>query len=494
MAFFTADWVNQLIREEHATLQKYMSDKGHDFRKYIDSTLPFSLYLDINNIRKEILTPNSEFIQQLSSILKSDDPQLIITELETAYKKVINLYIDTFPHVSSNELENKLNSLALGIEAGGIKGVLDTQFKGTFVVSNISKSNKVVLVIFPRFNTISSRFDNDFRSVFNYSAFSDTMDLDTGNSPRKLVTAFLKGNFGLLQNLGHVEVDILSTKAGSSEVKRGLVSPRLLQALVSLPNSINPSNLVRKFSKETGQAETRIIIRKKFSEHKLVLEMLIESGIMIGTPESRKTNLDKAVKERAFAIGVGLTRKLVSDPKLLLFLVTSKSISHYITSSVIETIKGIKPSKYTSTTTLRKTTPIAYSKVKVSAKKPSPQSSLPQIKNNQGQFYSLASLQQLINDNLQHVISANMGSGNQQDILNYQTGRFASSAKIERMSQSREGMITAFYTYMKNPYQTFEPGFAQGSPKTRDPKLLIAKSIREIAATKVGNRMRAVLV
>lgn len=30
--------------------------------------------------------------------------------------------------------------------------------------------------------------------------------------------------------------------------------------------------------------------------------------------------------------------------------------------------------------------------------------------------------------------------------------------------------------------------------KTRDPKLLIAKSIREIAATKVGNRLRAVSV
>ena len=106
--------------------------------------------------------------------------------------------------------------------------------------------------------------------------------------------------------------------------------------------------------------------------------------------------------------------------------------------------------------------------------------------------YSLASLQALINDSLQNVISANMGSGTSAGILNYQTGRFAASAKVERMSQSREGMITAFYSYMKNPYQTFEPWYAQGSPKTRDPKLLIAKSIREIAATKVGNRLRAV--
>lgn len=122
----------------------------------------------------------------------------------------------------------------------------------------------------------------------------------------------------------------------------------------------------------------------------------------------------------------------------------------------------------------------------------------PPIRNVQGQFYSLTSLQVLINASLQHVISANMGDqpypGGQRKILNYRTGRFAASAQVERLSQSRTGMITAFYSYMKYPYQTFEPGFAQGSPESRDPKLLVSKSIREIAATKVGNRMRAVLV
>ena len=47
---------------------------------------------------------------------------------------------------------------------------------------------------------------------------------------------------------------------------------------------------------------------------------------------------------------------------------------------------------------------------------------------------------------------------------------------------------------MKNPYQTFEPGFQQGLPKSRDPKLLIARSIREIAAEQVANRLRSVSV
>ena len=107
---------------------------------------------------------------------------------------------------------------------------------------------------------------------------------------------------------------------------------------------------------------------------------------------------------------------------------------------------------------------------------------------------NLTSLQALLDRHLQDVISANMGDGTERRVLNYRTGRFAASAKVERLSQSREGMITAFYSYMKNPYQTFQPGFRQGSPKTRDPRTLISTSIREIAATVVGNKLRAVSI
>lgn len=108
--------------------------------------------------------------------------------------------------------------------------------------------------------------------------------------------------------------------------------------------------------------------------------------------------------------------------------------------------------------------------------------------------FSLLDLQTLINTHLQSVVSANMGEGTAKNILNYRTGRFAASTSVVKLTESREGMITAFYEYMKNPYQTFEPGYRQGSPKTRDPKLLIATSIREIAAIKVNNRLRAVSV
>ena len=105
---------------------------------------------------------------------------------------------------------------------------------------------------------------------------------------------------------------------------------------------------------------------------------------------------------------------------------------------------------------------------------------------------SLTGLQQIINQQLQDVISANMGDGSSRSVLNYRSGRLAASAKVETLTESRAGMITAFYSYMKNPYATFSDGGLQQNPRSRDPKLLISRSIREIAAEYVANRMRAV--
>ena len=105
---------------------------------------------------------------------------------------------------------------------------------------------------------------------------------------------------------------------------------------------------------------------------------------------------------------------------------------------------------------------------------------------------NLLSLTNLINSQLQDVISANMGNGSAKNVLNYRSGRFASTVKAENVTMSREGMITVFYSYMKNPYATFSEGGRQAYPRTRDPKLLISQSIRDIAAQAVSNRLRAV--
>lgn len=105
----------------------------------------------------------------------------------------------------------------------------------------------------------------------------------------------------------------------------------------------------------------------------------------------------------------------------------------------------------------------------------------------------------LLNSHIQDVVSANMQDPADFDrgsrkLLTYRTGRFAESVKVERLSASRQGMITAFYSYMKNPYATFTAGGKQQMPRSRDPKALISKSIREIAAKYVAEQLRAVNV
>ena len=494
MSFYTADWIKKLIAEDHKEVQKHIERKNKDFRSYIDATLPFTLYLDIDNIRKSVLTENAKFIQDLGSLLRLPDNNILIKELDTAYKKVINLYIESFNTITSQELKNKLNELSLAFEQGGIKSTLTKLFKSTISIAEIAKRNKSVLLIFPRFRTISDRFGNDFRSVFNYEVFSDLIDDNLGNSPRNIVKEYLEGNFAVLQNIGHVEVDIISSAEGSSEVKRGLVSPRLLQALVELPKGAKPETLVRKFSKDTKQAETRIIVRKKFAT-KMVLEILVESGMMIGSLESQETNLDKANLERAFGLGANLTRRLIEDKDLLLNLVTSKSINQHLTDTIIAMVKsGKKIPDFTSTSTISKTTKIVSDKVTLVLPNKISGGSLPRVNTPKSVLPSTVSLLALLNAKLFEQIQKNMGTGNETKVLNFRSGRFAESARVERLSQSREGMVSAFYSYMRNPYGTFSEGGKQQYPRSRDPKALISKSIREIGATMVGNRMRAILV
>jgi len=162
-----------------------------------------------------------------------------------------------------------------------------------------------------------------------------------------------------------------------------------------------------------------------------------------------------------------------------------KAIKKLVPTSNLAVKQDIKL-KTSVTQTKRRYPTISRSRAKVN---------IPQavIRNTQGRFTSLANLQTLLNLALSQQIQQNMGTGTSKNVLNYRSGRFAESAQVTSMSQSREGMITAFYTYQRNPYGTFSEGGAQSSPRTRDPKLLISKSIREVLATQVNNRMRAVL-
>ena len=89
----------------------------------------------------------------------------------------------------------------------------------------------------------------------------------------------------------------------------------------------------------------------------------------------------------------------------------------------------------------------------------------------------------LINRALPEVVASKMTV----PALQYRTGRFSRSAEVKNISVGARGGTVIEYTYMKDPYQTFEPGNAQGST-FRDPRKIIGESIRQIAQGIVGNK------
>ena len=96
---------------------------------------------------------------------------------------------------------------------------------------------------------------------------------------------------------------------------------------------------------------------------------------------------------------------------------------------------------------------------------------------------SALSLKELINAQLPGELLERMGL----PALRNRTGRFRQSAEVLNVTQGARGGTQIDYTYMRNPYETFEPGNAQGSTH-RDPRRLIGRAVRDIAMDITGRR------
>ena len=85
----------------------------------------------------------------------------------------------------------------------------------------------------------------------------------------------------------------------------------------------------------------------------------------------------------------------------------------------------------------------------------------------------------LLNQKLPETVRKNM----KEPSLVNRSGRFAESVKVTEIAQTPQGFPSIGYTYQRNPYQVFEEGSrGEWSNGDRDPRDLIDKSIRELAA------------
>ena len=264
-----------------------------------------------------------------------------------------------------------------------------------------------------------------------------------------------------------------------------------------------------KFISTTRQTDTFVEVSQEFSEDVLKVFVKIggnvlkfenavlnqRKGSVLETQE--KLGLNKVVI-RKLAEAIGNTNTVLGTRirRLLTIGRSSPSLKDYIVSVIANTIQGESTPSFKKTTVQTRTTKVsaktpvivglAKNKVKLVGKRADTK-----VYASNG---STINLEAILRARINEQVRQNMGSGKESRILNYRTGRFSESVSIERISESRQGMISVFYSYMKNPYATFSDGGRQQYPKTRDPKALISKSIREIAGPMVANRLRSVVV
>ena len=94
-------------------------------------------------------------------------------------------------------------------------------------------------------------------------------------------------------------------------------------------------------------------------------------------------------------------------------------------------------------------------------------------------------LKNLLQKALPDEIASKMTGGR---TLMYRTGRFSDSAEIVNVAPFPKSLEIQ-YTYMKNPYQVFEPGSGSKlATRGRDPQAIIGSTIRELAQTLMGDR------
>lgn len=153
-----------------------------------------------------------------------------------------------------------------------------------------------------------------------------------------------------------------------------------------------------------------------------------------------------------------------------------------------ELLEGLLDNKNTSGTlfkvdpkkkTKQKRSPGKTSKVPKAVKVKGKAGPLPRAKKARRAKSSAFDVKQMIgplNQKITQTVIDNMG----RPALENRTGRFAGSVRVTDVVVTPQGFPSIGYTYQKDPYQTFEVGFAQGSPDF-DPRKLIDRSIREIA-------------
>jgi hypothetical protein len=461
-----------------------------------------------------LLASRDSLIKNLILSLKSSTNTTTINRVSQDISKLSNSFNTKLAAISALDLGDMDTKLSL--EATKLLRALGTLLRRYFKSAGISRITDPEFLITnydPRKHVlvIGANYTRTTEVVHaTMTAVLERYVKALGITPFSGSTGFKSGNFAAA---GHSAL-----KSGESVI--GINTPQTLIASMILADSgLDAPGILSGFVLDTGHNDWAIDVTENYAQpSKIFLSLgisflqsqpsIYNSGIL--SPQET-SYFKKYFKEKLNKDVLALRKKLtdsIKNPTVFSYVFKtfklSPSLSESIQGHVMEALGGkrfVGPSKSAnfitnntnSATKLSLGMP-AKALLKGKALHNKVSKSKPVSRNVLVPVYSLVRLESLINASLVEKIKQNMGDGSRRDVLNLRSGRLAESAKVERLSESRAGMLTVFYSYMKNPYATFSEGGRQQSPRSRDPKLLISKSIREIAETQVSNRLRAVLV
>lgn len=431
-----------------------------------------------------------------AKLLKEQNTTNPILELNNLARKLFS---------RTRNIENVVSARVLGVDFGkNIRKVFGNRSVLAAIDPGLGSSNTVFVFFSSSFNSIGNSFRNAvYDPLLQYIrtrlGYVDTSSKLTIGSIVNLGHAALVNDLGGWVNSPAFAKTLFTVASGGSKK----FAPKELEQAASF------------FKKESRIIENKIEVSKELTSIEEGYGILLSLGVTFTNFEDAVINSDRGRRYEGPAV------RLIGDSKIqplstkqkdiltnkLFRLVlranpilarSGKNIKEFIEESFINILQGKKTKsvkyKYQKTQKSLKTVFVPVNK-KITEKQKTKVSTKPQpLDISKVQEKSPADLLTLINSRLHDTIKANMGTGDRRDVLNYRSGRFATSVKVERLSESRMGMITAFYTYMKNPYATFSGGGLQQFPRSRDPKLLISRSIRQIASDLVTNQLRAVNV
>ena len=361
----------------------------------------------------------------------------------TAQKEIMNLIADKcIPEIrDSKEFGTKEHSAAFGLGEGTRFGVRahggDLRAGGRNDETGYRSDTTVRLV-----NFLEDMGKKDFDSLLSPDELTGYSPRDLGYIAERINTDFNAG----YSIEGFSDINIFRDNVAEKEISIKIVfGDQQKNALAAAADKGNFSSggkgldgffarledkLMRQFARDPG---------KKAS---LSIEEMAKRGVFASVASNLKTS--SGMPDMRFKIN----KQLVKDAKY---------------KEKEKKRKGLSLSK-------KKTTRLKSKKGKVKKTRA--------LKADRGQNIGQnpLALESLLNELLPKVVASKMTA----PALVYRTGRFAESVEATEVMVGPKGGLNINYTYQKDPYQTFEPGFARGSTY-RDPRKIIGESVREIA-------------